>query len=59
MLSSILGYHDISQLWKDELEIADVEKLVNELYEEIKPLYIQVSFLCLKDLFTDIRNIIM
>jgi len=41
-LSSI-GYHDISQLWKDELEIDNIEQLVGELYEEIKPLYIQVG----------------
>lgn len=38
-----LGYHDISQFWKNELEIDNIEKLVNELYEEIKPLYIQVG----------------
>ncbi len=36
------GYHDTSQIWKGELGIQNLETVVDELYTEIEPLYIQL-----------------
>lgn len=36
------GYHDTSQIWKGELGIHNLETVVDELYAEIEPLYIQL-----------------
>lgn len=33
------GYHDIGEIWREELEIPNLEKVVFDLYEQIKPLY--------------------
>lgn len=39
---SYVGYHDMGDVWKEELEISDLEKVVMSLYDEIKPLYMML-----------------
>lgn len=36
----VLGYRDMSQIWQEELEIPNLEELVEEFYNEVKPLYL-------------------
>lgn len=33
------GFSDIGAAWRDELEADDLEKMVDELYQEIRPLF--------------------
>ena len=41
-IGKIQGYHDKSAIWKDELGIDELETVVEDLYAEVEPLYIQL-----------------
>ncbi|XP_046639551.1 angiotensin-converting enzyme-like [Daphnia pulicaria] len=36
------GFHDTSETWKNELGISNLEKIVDDLYATIQPLYVQL-----------------
>ena len=42
LMDRLIGYHDISEIWKQELGISQLDTVVDELYKEIEPLYIQL-----------------
>lgn len=37
-----LGFKDVSQMWKEELEIPNLEETVDQIYSEVEPLYRQL-----------------
>jgi peptidyl-dipeptidase A len=41
-IEEILGFHDTSETWKNELGISNLEKIVDDLYATIQPLYVQL-----------------
>lgn len=34
-----LGYKDIGEVWRDELEIPHIEEMIEAYYKEIEPFY--------------------
>lgn len=36
------GHNDLSEVWKSELGVSNLEKVVDDLYTKIEPLYIQL-----------------
>lgn len=46
-----LGYNDIGETWREELEINNLENLVFKLYETIKPLYVKLHAVIRHKLF--------
>ena len=42
IIEDIIGLHDTSVLWKKELGIDNLEKVVDDLYATVRPLYVQL-----------------